>query len=412
MPSIVELNNFVQGANGVYAADQNPRAFNYSDGEETEARLHKILSQAQDLSSESSELQAQIIDWPTEYHLSVTRANLLRPLKLDGVTRVLELGCGCGSISRYLGEQEGIHVDAVEGSPIRADLAALRCADLPNVKISTANFNDIAFPSDYYDLVLFVGVTEYAGRFSERETDQEALQDLLALGKSAAKLTGVVLVAIENRLGMKYLMGASEDHYAQPFVGLDNYPESTGIRTYSKNEWESQIEQAGFANRQFIYPFPDYKVPTLLLNETAGIEKNESVFSDIKSRDYSRDFDLAEDEHRIWQGLAAAGNLAEHSNSFLILMGRDKRSIASMAAFEVSHFANPELAYLTPQAPVANGSERAIEEPMDMKFLRAQLVQLQEHSKSLQETIDIMAGSSGWTWMNRVRRLLGKKSIR
>ena len=39
----------------------------------------------------------------------------VRPFRMDGVTRVLELGCGCGAISRYLGEQPGVEVDAVEG---------------------------------------------------------------------------------------------------------------------------------------------------------------------------------------------------------------------------------------------------------------------------------------------------------
>jgi len=135
-------------------------------------------------------------------------------LNITYQTRVLELGCGCGSITRYLGEQNKLHIDAIEGSQTRARLAALRCNDLPNVTISSANFNEIEIPEDYYDLVLFVGVTEYAGRFSKRKTDQEALADLLSLGKKVAKSDGVVLVAIENRLGVKYLLGASEDHYA------------------------------------------------------------------------------------------------------------------------------------------------------------------------------------------------------
>ena len=30
---------------------------------------------------------------------------------------------------------------------------------------------------------------------------------------------GIMVIAIENRLGMKYLMGANEDHYAEPYLG-------------------------------------------------------------------------------------------------------------------------------------------------------------------------------------------------
>lgn len=413
MSSIIELNGFSKGADGVFSASEQEREFNYSDGEATEVRLHEVLSNAQDLSSSSYELQAQIVDWPTEYHLSSTRANLLRTLNLKGVKRVLELGCGCGSISRYLGEQEGLQVDAVEGSPSRAQLAALRCADLDNVTISTANFNQIAFPTDYYDLVLFVGVTEYAGRFSERDTDQQALQDLLALGKATAKHDGVILVAIENRLGLKYLLGAREDHYAVPFVGLDNYPQSTGIRTYSQTEWREQIEISGFAVSQFMYPFPDYKVPTLMIKHGAAAEKVSSAFDNVNSRDYSTAFSLGENEARMWQGLSQAGTLGEHANSFLMLMGQDQAAIDSMATFEVVEYTSPILDYLTPTVQVEPDAE--LKESVDdagQEFLRAQLLELQKHSQSLQETIEIMAGSSGWVWLNRVRRLLGKTSIR
>jgi len=251
--ALLDLNGFVQGPDGVYSADLGGRVFDYSDGEQIEQNLHRILSDANDLSSESEELQAHISDWPTEYHLSKTRANLLRSLSFEGVTRVLELGCGCGAITRFLGEQPGLVVDSVEGSASRARLAALRCRDLENVTISTANFNEITLPEDYYDLILFVGVTEYAGRFSDRDTDQAALQDLLAIAQRATRDQGVTLVAIENRLGLKYLLGANEDHYAVPFVGLDDYPASTGIRTYSRAEWLQQITQAGFTNHRFYY---------------------------------------------------------------------------------------------------------------------------------------------------------------
>jgi SAM-dependent methyltransferase len=416
MQSLIKLNNFTKGGNGVYSADSDAalREFNYSDGEATEVQLYEILSAAEDLSSSSKELQSQIVDWPTEYHLSETRANLLRPLNLHGVTRVLELGCGCGSISRYLGEQAGVSVDAIEGSPIRAALAKLRCIDLDNVTISSANFNDIEFPQGYYDLVLFVGVTEYAGRFSNRATDQEAVQDLLRLGQKAAKPDGITLVAIENRAGLKYLLGANEDHYAVPYIGLDDYPYSTGIRTYTKFEWQAQIDAAGFSAYQFIYPFPDYKVPTLMVKEGTQAQLNDDHLSSIKSRDYNSAFDIGDQEYRIWQGLNVSNTLSELSNSFLILLGQDQAKIDAVCEFGIEKYSCPQLNYSLPSEAVKVNNEPASTDvnAAGMEFLHAQLTQLQAHSKSLQETVDIMAGSSGWIWLNRIRRLLGKKSVR
>ncbi len=403
MSKLVELNGFSQGVGGVYQAGSATREFNYSDGEQSEAKLYQILSTATDLSCDSSQLQNQICDWPTQYHLSNTRANLLRPLNFSGITRVLELGCGCGSITRYLGEQNGLEIDAVEGSPTRAGLAALRCRDLNNVSITTANFNDLDFPQDYYDLVLFVGVTEYAGRFSERERDEDALADLLRLGKSATKQDGVVLIAIENRLGMKYLLGASEDHYAIPYIGLENYPQSTGIRTYSQSEWKEHAQ--GFDAVQFMYPFPDYKVPTAVIKDPSS--ESALALEGHKSRDYIAAFDAGENEHRIWQGLAQAGTLGEHANSFLIALSDYQQRLDELCDFSVATYPIVPLNYEIPT--LSNEPTSAAELNHDLQLhLNAQITQLQSHSDNLQAKVDLMSNSIGWRILNGIRRLFGK----
>lgn len=52
---------------------------------------------------------------------------------------VLELGCGCGAMTRYLGEIGAI-VDSIEGTSSRARIAGERCRELENVKIHVDNF--------------------------------------------------------------------------------------------------------------------------------------------------------------------------------------------------------------------------------------------------------------------------------
>ena len=76
VPEIASLNGFEQQSNGVFAAAGSNATFGYSDGEDAERTLDQILSTSADLSSQSSELESQVSDWPTEYHLSSTRANL------------------------------------------------------------------------------------------------------------------------------------------------------------------------------------------------------------------------------------------------------------------------------------------------------------------------------------------------
>ena len=412
-----ELNNLVKTNSGVFDSGLS-KIFNYTDGAEIEQKLNSILSTVKDLSSNSAELEKNISDWPTEYHLSSTRANLLRGLDLSRITRVLELGCGCGSISRYIGEQEGIQLDAIEGSAIRASLAAKRCQDLPNVTISTGNFNQFEFPENYYDLVLYVGVTEYAGRFSERETDQEALQDLLALAKRSSKGDGVVLVAIENRTGLKYMMGASEDHYGIPYIGIDGYQNSTGIRTYTKEEWLAEISKAGYKFNRFVYPFPDYKVPTLMLHESciANPVKVKQALNKIKSRDYCVDFDLGDSEKWLWNTIIEVEAIDKFSNSFMLLLSNDESKLIEIADFEVIEYQQILHNYRkkNPSFLTENDMQRQkfIEARQRLEkrvsSLKKDLLAMQNHADNLQNKIDLMTESRGWTALNRLRSLFGK----
>ena len=69
------------------------------------------------------------------------RHNLLRHLNFKKGASLLELGAGCGAITRQLGEL-GLDVTAVEGSPLRAKINRVRCSDLENVRVYAANFGE------------------------------------------------------------------------------------------------------------------------------------------------------------------------------------------------------------------------------------------------------------------------------
>ena len=114
----------------------------YSDGDEVEQRIGNIIGQATDISVLSTELSQKFTDWASLYHLSSSRANILRPMEsiLKGAD-VLEIGAGCGAITRYLGEI-GANVVALEGSLRRAAIARSRTRDLDNVEVvGTASTN-------------------------------------------------------------------------------------------------------------------------------------------------------------------------------------------------------------------------------------------------------------------------------
>jgi SAM-dependent methyltransferase len=295
--------------------DSSP--FSYSDGNKTEDNLLSILKKAKDVSALSTEIRSAIRDWPTEYHLSPVRHNLLRPFAFGPHHRILELGCGCGAMTRYLGEC-GATVVAVEGSLRRATIAAERCRDLPNVSIYCDNIAEFEI-QERFDFVTLIGVLEYAGLFIPGD---DPVGKCLWIARSFLADDGVLLLAIENQLGLKYFNGCSEDHTGIPFFGIhDLYSADTPI-TFGKRELESRLSAAGLNSMTFFYPIPDYKLPNLILTNE-GIKHPDFHPSDLLNRTASRDY--AGDTRRVfyenmaWQPISRNGLLAELANSYLVL---------------------------------------------------------------------------------------------
>ncbi len=260
---------FPIGLSAWYAFDKTLRIyhreslaeFTYSDGDEVEDRIFNAVKDAEHVSLHSTELREKQVDWPSEYHLSADRANLLRPFASQlAFGHVLELGSGCGAVTRYLGEL-GARVTAVEGSPRRAAIAAERCRDLPNVQVVVDKIENFPIQGKY-DVVTLIGVLEYSRVYVE---GGDPVQQVLERARSYLKPGGVLIVAIENQLGLKYFAGAPEDHGVGVMSGInDLYTDSSPV-TFGRRELEQRAVSAGFSHVETFSPFPDYKLPNLIV---------------------------------------------------------------------------------------------------------------------------------------------------
>ncbi len=329
--------------------------FLYSDGVEVEERLLRVVSNANDRSTFSPELAKSICDWPSEYYFSRSRHCLVRPLNLHPGDRVLELGCGCGAITRFLGEI-GANVVAVEGSLARARVAAERCRELANVRVVVDDL--LHFQTDErFDCILLIGVLEYAALFSGREKPFEhylqAVSRFLAPG-------GRVVIAIENKIGLKYFNGCGEDHVGIPFFGVQDLYGTKTVRTFGRRELIALLSAAGLPHLCFYYPFPDYKLPSVVLSDSAltdpGFDATD-LLARCHARDYTgspyRDFD----EALAFSVLHTNGLLADLSNSFLVVATPDSEARLSATDLAFAWSVNRAPEFCTQTTFVRRGPE-------------------------------------------------------
>ncbi|HWE89691.1 MAG TPA: glycosyltransferase, partial [Pseudonocardiaceae bacterium] len=174
---------------------------------------------------------------------------------------VLDVGCGTGVWARAFGEA-GAEVLGIEAVPERAEAAQERCRDLAGVRILASDLESGLAQAGQRDLALLCGVLEYSPRYGNGPADM-----LRAVAGTLAD-DGVLVLAIENQLGLRYLLGGTEDHHDRSWIGLADYPGSdTEPRTWTRQALGALLADAGLTAHRWLAPYPDYKLPRVVLDE-------------------------------------------------------------------------------------------------------------------------------------------------
>ncbi len=291
----------------------------YVDG--SEEYLANLFLNTDHISSYPAEMQQHITDWPTRYHLSHMRTNLLESVKelFKPDWRVLELGAGMGALSLWLCDHF-MHVDSVEGSLKRAQVLKARAKDRNNLRVFVGNIGEINF-NEKYDLITLIGVLEYLPFYSQGDPRMVCVEFFNRLIQCLNE-RGILLVGIENKLGAKYFSGCHEDHTGKLFDGIMDYPRKSPI-TFSRNEIKDILEESGMTRVRFYHLFPDYKLPKLVFRETQDDDYS-MVRGWIKGyfEDPSRERMFFFHDTLFVETLIKSKLLHHFSNSFLIISSK------------------------------------------------------------------------------------------
>ena len=194
--------------------------------------------------------------------------------KGDGLA--MDLGSGWGQIARPLAHDR--QVVAVE--PIAERLAFIEESARqegvhPNIAFIEADYMEISFRTQFA-AICAIGVLEWVGTFQKEFDAQECQQRFLKKIRAELAAGGHLILGIENRIGLKYLLGCPDDHIGVSGIAClpaeiarARWHASSGHElkcfTYSPSELRELLRTAGFRDIEFFAAFPDYKLPKLIL---------------------------------------------------------------------------------------------------------------------------------------------------
>ncbi len=253
--------------------------------------------------------------WPVFYHFSPLRKNIIDWIPFKKTDKVLEIGSGCGALTGQLAKRAG-SVTCIELSKKRSMVNAYRNRNADNITIMVGNFNDIEPCLDEdYDYVLLIGVFEYGQAYIGGASPYE---DFLRICDRHRKLDGRLIIAIENKFGLKYWAGCREDHLGTHFAGLGGYREGGPARTFTRHGLERMLEQVGIHEYAFYYPYPDYKFATTIYSDRYLPQKGE-LSNNL--RNFDRDRVLLFDEKQVFDEIIDEKEFPLFSNSYLLVVG-------------------------------------------------------------------------------------------
>ncbi len=115
---------------------------------------------------------------------------------------------------------------------------------------------------------------------------------------------------------MKYLAGCKEDHTGQYFGGIEGYDSDSKVRTFSKERLTKLLEDCGYRDSKFYYPYPDYKLAHTIYSDEKLPGRGDL---NTNLRNFDADRLVLFDETKAFDAMLAEDRFPEFSNSFIVI---------------------------------------------------------------------------------------------
>lgn len=354
----------------------------YSDGE-----IENEIIQYEKEYENIEDVFTKDIRWPVFYHLTPIRKNILNWYPFQENSEVLEIGAGMGAITEVLCEKCK-SVVAVELSKNRATSIATRNQEKENLEIIVGNLNDIDFKDRKFDYITLIGVFEYAALYTNTENPYI---DFLNHIKKLLKPNGKILIAIENKFGMKYWLGAPEDHTNIKYDGITGYENKDFVQTFGKEEIEQILKTCGLSFMKFYYPLPDYKLPNVLFSDEY-LPNSQTI--ENYTPYYYEGTQIEFNEKKAYKEIIKNKMFPFFANSFFIECSQS----------EITTQVNLETIELI---PISKNAEKFYEKDYTKKENKVQIEEMKREIESLKNKIKQMEHSKSWN-ITKPLRMIGE----
>ena len=188
--------------------------------------------------------------------LSEIRENILSWYPFKENTSILEIGANLGEITGLFC-QKAKKVVAIEESKTKAEIIAKRHQNKQNLEIMVGDLNNIKI-EEKFDYIILIGYLE------NKKVD---FKQTLNIAKSLLDENGTILLALDNKLGMKYISKIDSTG-----ITISNPVNKQFINL---NKIYEYLKELDLSNIKTYYPMPDYKLTNVIFTDQRPLSKND-----------------------------------------------------------------------------------------------------------------------------------------
>lgn len=252
--------------------------------------------------------------WNVFYHLSPMRQSLLNWYDFGKESIALEVNGEYGALTGVLCDQCKEVITLAPNHQV-AEILQKRYENRDNLMIYVGELGAIDLPRRFDFIVDICGI-ERAGGIGQGEKVYENYLNLLGGYLSD---NGKIILAADNRYGIRYFCGAKEKYSQLPFAGINQFFEEQNGHLFHRQELEQILIGSGLKKYKFYYPLPDYIVPQVVFSD----QRDSSILVSERLNPYNVDQStLIACERKLYRDIIDNGVLKFFANSFLVECGK------------------------------------------------------------------------------------------
>ena len=260
--------------------------------------------------------------------LSENRKNIVAFYPINNNETVLEIGAGFGEITESFTERAK-EVISIESKKEKAEAIAKRYNSCPNLTVVAGEIEDISFDNlgiSKFDVISLIGVIDY----------KSDLDRYLNFAKKHLTENGKILIAINNKFGVKYFTGVKRDKETNIYNTIINESIYAGIE-----DVENYLSVLGYKFKRY-YPMPDYTFTNAIYTDEFLPTEEHIVSRDLECFDTEINHVNFSEREVLKNFVKKDKNMFKYlSNSYLIVASKSDLDIG-IKAVTYGTFRKPE----------------------------------------------------------------------